>query len=125
MYRQHISIVAILVLLSAGLVFIACGEKKVPVDQLTTGPELYAGLGCARCHGDAGEGIKTGPPIRNMGRFWEQDTMVAFLKNPESFKQKDPRLMARSESYPIYMPPVTGATDEQLKTLVGFVLEMK
>ena len=117
--------IAIVLVVSAALVFAACGEKKVPITQLTTGEELFTGLGCARCHGAAGEGIKTGPPVLNMAKFWDEDTMVAFLKNPESFKQKDPRLMARSESYPIYMPPVTGATDEQLKTLSGFVLEMK
>jgi hypothetical protein len=85
------------------------------------GAELYQDLGCARCHGDALQGTRTAPPLHEMGSFWSEEELVAFLENPASVTRSSPRLQRLGQSYPVAMGPVD-ATRDDLRILSEYLL---
>jgi hypothetical protein len=84
---------------------------------------LYASLDCGRCHGMAGEGMRTAPPMLGMDELWDEDGLVAFLKDPKGTAAEDPRLMVASERYALTMAPVQ-ADDDTLRELARQLLEL-
>ena len=84
---------------------------------------LYVELGCERCHGESLQGTRTAPALEDLGRRWEEDELVAYFKSPESFFQSKPQLQYLSERYAVDMPPIVGATDEELHRVARWLLE--
>ena len=102
------------------LIVAGCGQSQPAVPAVGG---LYASLGCARCHGEAGEGTRTAPPVRSMQRFWDQDGLVELLQDPTGTVARSPRLMVASERYAIKMAPVQ-ADEETLRALARQLLSL-
>jgi cytochrome c2 len=104
----------------AALALVACGAA---------GPEpgsaeaLYLEMGCAKCHGPAREGQKSGPPLAGLGERWDEDSLVAYLRDPRSFVESNPRLRYLDEQYPIAMPAYAEAPEADLRALARLMLD--
>jgi len=82
----------------------------------------FARWGCAGCHGLRGEGGPAAPPLGDLARHWDEQRLVAYFRDPQEVAERDPRLLALSGSYPLKMPPVKTATDEELQQLARELL---
>ncbi len=103
----------------AVLALAACGASGPPPGS----PEaLYIDLGCAKCHGDAREGQRSGPPLVKIADHWNEDDLLEYLKSPRTFVEANPRLAYLDEQYPIAMPAYATTSEEDLKKLADFIL---
>ena len=104
------------ILAAAGLASIACG----PPD-----PEsLYVELGCPRCHGFELQGNRYGPALHRLGENWDSEArMAAYLKDPKTVIESDPRLKAQDAGYELKMQPVTTASDEEISILATWLVK--
>ena len=100
-------------------VVVAC-QPPLPEPPLWGGG--YARLGCTGCHGPRGEGGPAAPALGGLGRHWEEERLLAYLRDPDTVKAGDPRLVALSGSYPLRMPPIKGVADGELLELVRDLL---
>ena len=105
-------------LLSLSLVAIAwaCGQSP---DQgsssgATPGADLYRRQVCVTCHGAAGEGTFTGPPLRSLRQHWTRQQLAAYLADPKARIKTDPRLQKLSRQFPREMPAVSLSEEERL-----------
>lgn len=105
-----------MVCLGIGLLTLGC--EKPPVDGRT----VFLTVGCARCHGNEGEGASLGPPLEELSTKFTKETMTAFLDNPIAFAQKDKRLQMWREEYYTPMPKLQ-MTDEQRAALVVYLFK--
>ena len=110
----------ILVVASVVLVIVACGA---PAPKAGSPEALYVNLGCAKCHGDNREGLRSGPPLDALGDRWEEDSLVEYFSDPKAVTEVNPRLKYIAESYPIVMPGYPETSDEDLRKLARFILE--
>ncbi len=94
------------------------GCEKTPVDGRT----VFLTVGCARCHGNDGEGASLGPPLEDLRRKFNQQALTAFLDNPIAYAEKDERLQKWRDEYYTPMPKLQ-MTDEQRVALVGYLFE--
>ena len=67
--------------------------------------KLYQARQCASCHGDNREGTKSGPPLKNLGQFWEIDDLEKFLQSPGYYLDGNKRLIEVGRKYNLLMPP--------------------
>lgn len=106
---------AAIILTIAGIASMACGP---------TDPEkLYVDLGCPRCHGFHLEGNRYGPALDRLGNTWDSaTTMSAYLRDPKTTIERNPRLKAQDAKYDLKMQPVTEASDEDLIVLSAWLL---
>lgn len=86
------------------------------------GAEIYAAESCGACHGAERQGGVSGPPLRRLGRHWDEDGLVGFLRNPSSRTSADARLKELSRAYSTQMAGLPGASDEKLRALARFLL---
>lgn len=100
----------------------ACSEAvpEVPAEQ-QAGRAAYDQLGCGGCHGADGEGTRTAPSLTGLGQLWDQEGLVAFMRDPRAAAQSSPRLRAVSERYVIDMSPVR-ADEQTLGDLAEYLL---
>jgi cytochrome c2 len=103
------------------VVLAACGGNAGPTPG--TAEASYVDLGCAKCHGADREGMRSGPPLHNLAERWGEDDLVAYLRDPQSFVQSNPRLKAMDEEYPIAMPAFPNTPEDELRALVVLMLE--
>jgi cytochrome c551/c552 len=109
-----------LVISVAMLVVAACGA---PVPKAGSPEALYIDLGCAKCHGDNRQGLRSGPPLDALEDRWQEENLVQYLKNPKAVMEDNPRLKYVAESYPIVMPGYPDASEDDLRKLARFILE--
>ena len=83
---------------------------------------LYVDLGCAKCHGNKGQGLRSGPPLDNLEDRWQEDSLLEYLKDPKGVMEVTPRLKYMAENYPIVMPAFPDTSEEDLRELARFVL---
>ena len=101
------------------LVLAACGAAGPPAGS----PEaLYVDLGCAKCHGPDREGMRSGPPLHSLAERWTEDELMSYMRDPEAFVAKNPRLYALKEQYPIAMPAFPNTPEEDLRAVVDLML---
>lgn len=104
-----------LILPIATLASFACG----PPDPET----LYVDLGCPRCHGFHIEGNRYGPSLKGLSEHWDSpQTVVTYLRDPQSVVENDARLKAQDAEYDLKMQPVTDSSDEDLAVLAVWLL---
>ena len=97
----------------------ACGAPGPPSGS----PEaLYIDLGCAKCHGDARQGQRSGPPLVKIGDHWNEASLLEYLKDPKTFVKSNPRLSYLNEQYAIAMPAFRNTNEEDLRKLAEFIL---
>ena len=110
MRRLAASILSITAVASLG-----CG----PPDPET----LYVDLGCPRCHGFHLGGNRYGPTLEGLAENWDSaQTIVAYLRDPQTVVENDPRLKAQDADYKLKMQPVTDSSDEDLAVLGAWLL---
>ena len=98
----------------------ACGPAA---PEPGTPQASYIDLGCAKCHGDAREGKRSGPPLVKIEDHWDEEGLMQYLRDPKTFVEANPRLSYMGEQYPIVMPPFANTDEEQLRALAVFILE--
>jgi cytochrome c551/c552 len=101
------------------LTLAACGARG---PKPGTPEALYVELGCAKCHGDARQGLRSGPPLVNLKDRWQEDELVAYLQNPKAVMEREPRLAYIAEQYPIAMPAFVSTDEAKLRDVAGFIL---
>ena len=102
----------------AALALAACGA---PAPEPGSPEALYVDLGCAKCHGDNREGLRSGPPLDTLQDRWQEDSLVEYFKNPKAVMEDTPRLKYIAENYPIVMPGFPNASDEDLRKLAYWI----
>jgi cytochrome c553 len=117
-------LVMIVVAAVAVLVLSCGGGEQPPAGDLTTGPGLYVAKACGNCHGHAAEGSKAGPALNGLAEHWDEEALIAYLKDPRGIQATVPRLQVLSGQFPINMPPMPEPTDEQLGILARYLLEL-
>jgi cytochrome c2 len=102
------------------LVLAACGAAT---PEPGTPEASYIDLGCAKCHGPAREGRRSGPPLVKIEDHWDEEGLMQYLRDPKTFVEANPRLSYMGEKYPIMMPAFAHTDEEQLRQLAVFILE--
>ena len=110
---------AFLVAASSLLLLAACGAGGPPAGSAEA---LYVDMGCAKCHGPDRLGQRSGPPLIELAERWDEDGLVAYLQDPRSFVETNPRLSYLDEQYPIAMPSYGTTPDEDLRRLAQLML---
>jgi len=90
-----------------------------------SGDRLYLTNGCSSCHGATGSGGALGPPLEDLARFWDRDSLSDFFKDPKAALASDARLAKVSEPFRAKMPAFPYLTDEQAGRIADFVLSLK
>ena len=112
------SIAAGLILL-AGLVTVATDRSTSVEAQDATGSDLYA-TNCAGCHGANGEGnVGTFPPLAGSPASADADYVAEVITEGKSGP-----IVVDGVEYNATMPAVSTLSDEDLTTLVDFVVDM-
>ena len=120
-------IVVVAVSITIALAF-ACkrGEDNYiqeKVDLTGKSPEqVYVALNCAKCHGADHEGQRTAPALAGLATRWNEDQLVAYLRNPKAVQAANPRLAYLAERYPIEMPAYPHTDEQALRELTGWLL---
>lgn len=100
------------VLLGLGAVFWVALEFAGPGGAryaAMDGAAIYERL-CSRCHGDDGRGRGgLGASYAGKRGFWDEASLLRYLRDPAAFQRKDARLGAR------YMPPVDGTMPQDAR----------
>jgi len=76
---------------------LGCGARKpTPPPGLNevqlAGWQAYFDLNCASCHGDAREGLRSGPALIGLSKHWPADQFVYYLTDPDAVVKANPRL---------------------------------
>ena len=112
---------ASLVLTATAVVTLAACDASAP--EPGTPEASYINLGCAKCHGPAREGQRSGPPLVKIEDHWDEEGLMQYLRDPKTFVEANPRLSYMAEQYPIAMPPFANTDEKQLRELAIFILE--
>ena len=107
---------------AALLLLAACGPEAAPASG---GARLYQVQGCATCHGSAGEGALTGPPLAGSSARWKREDLAAFLADPESFVARDPRLAQQKKKFMMPMQAFAHLSKEERLELADHVLSLR
>ncbi len=102
------------------LALAACGPAA---PEPGTPEASYIDLGCAKCHGPAREGRRSGPPLVKLEDHWDENGLMQYLRDPKTFVEANPRLSYMGEKYPIAMPAFAHTDEHQLRQLAVFILE--
>lgn len=103
---------------------LGCSDDSAPPSsQKPDGPKLYVSKNCTTCHGPKHEGTFMAPPLIRLSEHWNVEDLASFLKEPNVWKQKSPRLAEHAKHYRSPMPPTFG-TDEERRTLAEWLLTL-
>ncbi len=102
------------------LVLAACGAAA---PEPGTPEASFIDLGCAKCHGPAREGRRSGPPLVKIEDHWDEEGLMQYLRDPKTFIEANPRLSYMAEQYSITMPAFAHTDEQQLRELAVFILE--
>ena len=101
------------------LTLAACGG---PAPEPGSPEALYVELGCAKCHGEAREGLRSGPALDNLQDRWQEERLVAYFRSPKAMMKAEPRLAYMAEQYPIAMPAFPNTDEIALHALARHIL---
>jgi cytochrome c2 len=108
---------------------VGCGRSEDPytqeiVDLTGQPPEVaYVALKCAKCHGAEREGQRTAPKLIDLATRWDEERLVAYLRNPKAVQAATPRLAYMAEKYPIEMPAYAHTDEQVLRGLIEYLLK--
>ena len=76
-----------------------------------TGDKLIQTFGCINCHGADLAGTNMGPALKGIKEFWSsRDNLINYLRNPNSFMDKD-RFKEYRSKYPNQIMPAFSNKD--------------
>lgn len=101
----------------------ACASPVQPPPG-AAGRTIYELQLCANCHGETGGGRSLGPPLRDLGRFWEAERLAEFLGDPRRFEAGDARLRELAEGHSGTMDPYDNLSLEERLRLARYLLEL-
>lgn len=85
---------------------------------------IYDLQNCANCHGASGEGTGLGPPLRDLGRWWDRAGLVDFLADPDRWEETDERLGRLAEEYSGNMQTYENLSEAERGRLADWLLEL-
>jgi len=100
---------------------VGCGAKDTGA---ASGAAIYRTQACATCHGDDGAGTPFGPSLQGKKGFWTRAALVAYLKNPIAYAEKDPRLAAQARKFTLPMQRFDQLSESDLEAVADHVLAM-
>jgi mono/diheme cytochrome c family protein len=115
-------------LLAATVVTAAgCSKPAAPAaapdaEVLARGRKVYETENCAACHGAGRRGSDVAPSLWNLRRHWDEDTLVAFLRDPVAFRQHDARMAEVAARYAADMPAIPTGNAERIRALAHYLL---
>ena len=123
MYRDCIlrRLTSTLTTLTALLALAACDAKPTN-PKSSTGAQLFEAQGCARCHGDHGEGSSLAPVIVGAKTNWSPEALIEYLADPHAYAAKTPRLSEIGKRYMLPMPAYAMLSPAERGKLADFVL---
>ena len=107
---------------TGALTVLALAACDAPGPEPGSPEALFVNLGCAKCHGDNKEGLRSGPPLDSLQDRWQEESLVQYFKDPKAVMEVTPRLKYLAENYPIVMPGYPDTSDEDLRRLAQFIL---
>jgi hypothetical protein len=109
-------------------IVLGCGQgedeyQQDVVDLTGEPPEVaYVALKCAKCHGAELEGQRTAPKLTGLAKRWDEQQLIAYLRDPRAVIAVTPRLAYMAERYPIEMPAYAHTDEQVLGGLTGWLL---
>ena len=118
---------AVVSLAVTAVVVASCSKPAAPAaapdaETIARGRRVYEAEACAACHGAGRRGSDVAPSLWNLGRHWDEDSLVSFLKDPVVFRAHDPRMAEVAARYPADMPGVPTGDTEQIRALAHYLL---
>lgn len=104
------------------------GMNNSPMGEQTTseitGDKLIQTFGCVNCHGADLAGSNIGPSLKGLKEFWgSRDDLINYLRNPNSFMDKD-RFKEYRSKYPKGIMPAFGNKDvKDLGKIADYLLK--
>lgn len=103
---------------------LGCSNDSPPASsQEPDGPKLFVSKNCSTCHGPKHEGTFMAPPLAKLNLHWNAADLAGFLKEPNVWKEKTPRLAEHAKHFRSPMPPMFG-TDEERRILAEWLLTL-
>lgn len=90
------------------------------------GKKLFEEQGCATCHGSDYKGTQLGPPLTRLKKIWKRQELLQYLKNPEQYEEKNPRLKKLATNYSMMkMPGFDFLKPIALQSVIDFLFTLK
>lgn len=90
------------------------------------GKKLFDAQGCATCHGSDYKGTQLGPPLARLKKTWKRQELLQYLKNPEQYAEKNPRLKKLASNYSMMkMPGFDFLKPTELQAIMDFLFTLK
>ena len=87
------------------------------------GHEIYMEAGCDECHGSDLKGSpSSGPTLQGVKKYWDEDRLLTYFRDPDSVAETDPRLREMRDLYGDGMPPLKLADPIAREKLARYVL---
>lgn len=88
-----------------------------------SGETLFTEVGCINCHGVGGMGIAGfAPTLHGKMKYWTRETVIAYVKDPQGYAARDPRLREQGRGYSLPMPKVVLENPIEYENLADYVL---
>jgi mono/diheme cytochrome c family protein len=120
--RRATELLAVTVVIAAGCSKAAPPAAAPDAELIARGRKVYETENCAACHGAGRRGSDVAPSLWNLGRHWDEDTLVGFFKDPVAYRAQDARMAEVAARYPADMPAVPTGNTERLRALAHYLL---
>lgn len=116
------TLVVMLLALSAAPVAAQPAAQAKPAAPASDGAKLFDDWACGTCHGLDRKGSENAPPLADLPKYWNADTLAEYLKDPQKQVAATRRLKEYKKTY-IYldMPPFDKPLSER-KALAAWLL---
>lgn len=89
-----------------------------------TAEQLIKDFGCVNCHGTDLAGTQMGPSLKELSEFWSKESLIAYLRNPMAYMDKD-RFKDYRKKYPGQIMPGYGEKNiKDLGKIAEYLLEL-
>ncbi|MFH1195209.1 MAG: cytochrome c [bacterium] len=94
-------------------------------DDEMDGMAVMRSIGCTSCHGSDLAGTKMAPSLKEISDHWNRNTLINYLRNPNSYNS-DPRFENYKLMYPNIVMPAYGNVDvKQLGKMADYLLKLE
>ncbi len=84
--------------------------------------KLYRQARCDRCHGADRQGSAMAPPLLQLGQFWSEDGLTAYLADPTGSEENAARLETLTARYRLVMPSFKVLSEEERRALAQYLI---